>query len=294
MTSALSVSFLTLAPGGHEVKEFLFNHERMRGGDEPGVAEDVIHAVEYPYVMAEKTFIIIVGFPAVRGRRDPFELVAEYVVAELIGRVHLLMGRKRLYQKIAFLKYEFHEGFLTVNGFLCNWQGIQFYPVEFSSKIKGFVYCTFGQVLSFIVWDTKSYTKQHRRTSMELTMILRKLRAIRVIKGKSHEDIAMALGCSRCAYSCKENGKTGIVTEEWMKIAEFLDVPVGAFFLNVPIRIIPQCQTLIYGFNRVSDHGKIALLTLLKGGIQLERARSKKIKRPIKVINHTYHRGQNG
>ncbi len=87
-------------------------------------------------------------------------------------------------------------------------------------------------------------------------MILRKLRAIRIIKGKSHEDIAMALGCDRVTYSCKENGKMGIITEEWLKISEFLDVPVGAFFLNVPIRIIPQCQMLIYGFNRVSNQGK--------------------------------------
>lgn len=69
---------------------------------------------------------------------------------------------------------------------------------------------------------------------------LKRLKAERVAKGLSQEDIANALGITRTWYSRKENGHVSLSIEEFAKIIEVLgydESDVHIFFkLNVDKR----------------------------------------------------------
>lgn len=57
-------------------------------------------------------------------------------------------------------------------------------------------------------------------------MVHEKLRSLRKQKGINQEDMAKILSTDTSSYSRKENGKSKIHDEEWVKLAKVLDVSV--------------------------------------------------------------------
>lgn len=98
---------------------------------------------------------------------------------------------------------------------------------------------------------------------MNIPYILHKLSLIRKNKKFTHADVAKALGCTTKDFRFKESGKRPIITEEWLKISETFDVPLEVFFMNVPASSLKEAKSLIYGYNRLSQKGKVTLKTIL-------------------------------
>jgi len=65
-----------------------------------------------------------------------------------------------------------------------------------------------------------------------LKKVLRRLKALREQSSLSQSVLAEALGINRSTYVRKELGYIPITTEEWIKIAERLNVKPGYFFLT--------------------------------------------------------------
>lgn len=65
-----------------------------------------------------------------------------------------------------------------------------------------------------------------------LKEILKRLRMLREAKKFTQDIIARQLRCDRTTYVRKENGLVPITTVEWIKISEFLNVPVAYFFYD--------------------------------------------------------------
>ncbi len=93
--------------------------------------------------------------------------------------------------------------------------------------------------------------------------ILNRLRIIRTIKGTSQKMMAQAIGCNKNEYTQKEKGTIPVTTEEWLKIAKTLDVPVESFFMNIPFDTVEESKFLLYGFNRLTSRGRMIIMALL-------------------------------
>lgn len=98
---------------------------------------------------------------------------------------------------------------------------------------------------------------------MNAENILRRLYVMRKKRGYAQKAIAQAVGCSVDAYGRKEKGVLPITTEEWLKIADVLDMMVGTFFIDIPIETFEESKALIHGFNRLSANKKKALKVIL-------------------------------
>lgn len=65
-----------------------------------------------------------------------------------------------------------------------------------------------------------------------MTLNLNRLRAERVAKGLTQDDMAEAMGFkSRAAYAKRENGIVGIGANELAQISEVLDIPLTQMYI---------------------------------------------------------------
>lgn len=64
--------------------------------------------------------------------------------------------------------------------------------------------------------------------------VLQNLRTLRKSKEIRQEDIAPKLGLDRSTYVRKENGAIPISTDEWLKLAEVLEINPSYFFVSHP------------------------------------------------------------
>lgn len=62
-----------------------------------------------------------------------------------------------------------------------------------------------------------------------MSLDLRRVRAERVAKGYSQDDMAIKLDMSRSSYSKRENGTVPIGADELIKIADILEQPITIF-----------------------------------------------------------------
>ncbi len=99
---------------------------------------------------------------------------------------------------------------------------------------------------------------------MKSTDILKRLRSMRVSKGLTQTSLAKAISCSVEEYSQKELGRKAISTEEWVLIADILEVPVETFFLMVPSKTFEESKKLIYSYYRLSLRSKTTVMILLE------------------------------
>lgn len=84
-----------------------------------------------------------------------------------------------------------------------------------------------------------SYPKENEKEVEILTMDLKRLKAERIAKGLTQDEMAEAMGWkSRAAYAKRENGIVGIGADELVKMASILgynENQLGIFFTtNVP------------------------------------------------------------
>jgi transcriptional regulator with XRE-family HTH domain len=61
-------------------------------------------------------------------------------------------------------------------------------------------------------------------------MVLQRLKILRKTQYFRQEDISKKLKIARSTYARKENGTIPITTEEWLKLADVMDVEVDYFF----------------------------------------------------------------
>ena len=99
---------------------------------------------------------------------------------------------------------------------------------------------------------------------MKSTDILKRLRSMRKSKGLSQVSLAKIINCSVVEYSQKEMGRKAISTEEWVLIAEMLEVPVETFFLMVPFRAFEENKKLFFSYHRLSLRSKATVMTLME------------------------------
>ena len=69
---------------------------------------------------------------------------------------------------------------------------------------------------------------------MEKTNLIR----VRKSKGLTQDEVAVMLGMDQTTYSRKEKGNINIISREWKKIAQILDVPLSEIFENEDASVV--------------------------------------------------------
>jgi transcriptional regulator with XRE-family HTH domain len=102
----------------------------------------------------------------------------------------------------------------------------------------------------------------------------RRIRALRLTRGLTMEQVAAQLGISQQQIQKYETGSNRVSASRLFALAQFLDVPVSAFFEGMQLRteqpardvapIDSRGYTLGHEFDRLSESQKQAVLSLVR------------------------------
>ncbi|MGU3377351.1 helix-turn-helix domain-containing protein [Chryseobacterium sp. M5A1_1a] len=121
-----------------------------------------------------------------------------------------------------------------------------------------------------------------------------KLRIIRKQKGYTQKQVADYIATDVSNYSRKESGDVKIISDEWEKIARFLEVPVDEIYEEEEAKIIVNNDHPVFNDNSGTSAGLInnqsnyssipgAIIENLQGYIALLKEENERLKEELKT-----------
>lgn len=121
-----------------------------------------------------------------------------------------------------------------------------------------------------------------------------KLRLLRKQKGYTQQQVADFIATDVSNYSRKENGDVKIISDEWEKLARFLNVPVDEIYEDEEAKLVVNNDHPVFNDNSGTSAGSIntqsnyssipeSIIENLQGYIALLREENERLKEEIKA-----------
>ncbi|WP_300686830.1 helix-turn-helix transcriptional regulator [Chryseobacterium sp.] len=121
-----------------------------------------------------------------------------------------------------------------------------------------------------------------------------KLRLLRKQKGYTQQQVADFIATDVSNYSRKENGDVKIISDEWEKLARFLNVPVEEIYEDEEVKLVVNNDHPVFNDNSGTSAGSIntqsnysnipeSIIENLQGYIALLREENERLKEELKA-----------